>query len=400
MQDGIVQMQRRVAGVVLLSELFPPAIGGTPVLFDAIYSRLNVPVAVLTHAIPGEPRQSRRGGLLIERRAMAERRWGVLDRVGLTQHLKVAASTWRLARQRRPSVVHCGRALPEGVAAWMARRAGGSPYVCWSHGEDLAAARQSREFTHLTRRVCEGAAMNIANSRNTAAMLEAFGIQPRLIRVVHPGVDADRFRPDVDGASLRVAAGVSGDGPLLLSVGRLQRRKGHDLAIAAVASLVRELPGLRYVIVGEGEERARLEAQAAALDLAGRVTFAGSVDEAVLPQWYAACDMFLLPNRIDDADVEGFGIVFLEAAASGRPAIGGNTGGVSEALDAPAAGYLVSGTDVDELAAAIRRLAGSPSLRLEMGRAARARVCRDFTWTRAAAQVADIHAEIAGVHAR
>jgi phosphatidylinositol alpha-1,6-mannosyltransferase len=178
---------------------------------------------------------------------------------------------------------------------------------------------------------------------------------------------------------------------MLLSVGRLQRRKGHDLAIAAIDTLRHDLPGLRYVIVGDGEERGRLERMVADRDLGGHVTFRGAVPSGELPAYFSACDVFLLPNRIDQGDIEGFGIVFLEAAAAERPVIAGNTGGVPEAVADGFTGLLVSGTCVDELARAIRRMAGDKPLRLRFGRAGRERVLRSFSWGAAAERVRAVH---------
>src|SRR5207244_13456776 len=146
----------------------------------------------------------------------------------------------------------------------------------------------------------------------------------------------------------RYAAGAS-DG-LLLSVGRLQRRKGHDVAIQAVAALRSRCPNVRYVIAGDGDERQRLERLVGEHHLEGRVLFAGIVADADLPAFYAACDVFLLPNRVDDGDIEGFGIVFLEAAASGRPVIGGDSGGVPEAVERDVTGLLVDGASVEAVA--------------------------------------------------
>jgi phosphatidylinositol alpha-1,6-mannosyltransferase len=150
-------------------------------------------------------------------------------------------------------------------------------------------------------------------------------------------------------------------------------------------------PVLRYVIVGDGDERARLEALVGHHGLRDRVTFVGEVPGGDLPGYYAACDIFLLPNRIDDGDVEGFGIVFLEAAAAGKPTVGGRSGGVPEAVEDGTTGLLVSGTDVQELSAAIRRLATSATARDRMGRAGRARVLSGLTWERAADQVGELH---------
>jgi phosphatidylinositol alpha-1,6-mannosyltransferase len=177
----------------------------------------------------------------------------------------------------------------------------------------------------------------------------------------------------------------------MVTVGRLQRRKGHDLAIEALARGGVALARVRYLIVGDGEERERLQRLAGERGVRDRVTFTGAVSGDMLPDYYGAGDFFVHPNRIDGCDAEGFGIVFLEAAAAGLPTIGGASGGVPEAVDKDVTGLLVSGTDADELAAAIARLSSSGELRRQMGEAGRRRVLQQFTWERAAEQVGAIH---------
>jgi len=113
-----------------------------------------------------------------------------------------------------------------------------------------------------------------------------------------------------------------------------------------------------------------------------------------LPSYYAAADIFVHPNRVEGEDFEGFGMVFLEAAASGKPVIGGRSGGVPEAIEEGKTGLLVSGLDADELAAAIMQLISSPGMRVAFGAAARQRVITHFTWSRAVKQVEDIDAHI------
>src|SRR2546425_7641297 len=137
---------------LLLSELFPPAVGGSAVLFHGIYSRLaDTDVLVLTDgpATPATPREQS-GRLNVVTRPLATRRWGVVDPKALWQHLRLA---WHLRRliSRRQGLIHCARALPEGVAAMIAHAFGGPRYVCWAHGEDLASALTSRELTWLTK---------------------------------------------------------------------------------------------------------------------------------------------------------------------------------------------------------------------------------------------------------
>jgi phosphatidylinositol alpha-1,6-mannosyltransferase len=244
-------------------------------------------------------------------------------------------------------------------------------------------------------RVYRAASAVIANSANTQSLIVGLGLPAERVPVVHPGVDPTRFRPGVDGRSIRQALLRGGD-TVLLSVGRLQLRKGHDLVIEAVAALRDRLPGLRYAIAGDGEERGRLETLASARGVADAVTFMGPVPADDLPACYAACDIFVMPNRQEGADIEGFGIVFLEAAAAERPAIGGRSGGAPEAIEAGLTGLLVGGTDPQELAAVIERLAGDPGLRAALGRAGRERVVNGFTWDHAAARVAAIHAAAGG----
>jgi phosphatidylinositol alpha-1,6-mannosyltransferase len=373
--------------LVLVSELFPPAVGGSAVLLENVYSRLEgVAATVITDRRDG----AERGLIRVVQVPMASGQWGVTDLRSLGRHLRVAAQLERECRGR-PSVVHCGRALPEGLAALMLRRAWhGPPYLCWTHGEELEYVARSRELSFLLTRVHRGAAAVVANCRNTAERLQSVGVPSGKIHVVYPGVDAQHFTLSRARASIRRRFAADGE-ILLLTVGRLQRRKGHDLVLAAMDALRARLPHLQYVIVGDGEERARLEGIVASTGLGARVHFVGAVKDEDLPDYYASADIFVHPNRIDAGDVEGFGIVFLEAAAMGLPVIGGRSGGVPEAVEDGVTGLLVSGESPTELAAAIEKLAGSETVRRRLGDAGRLRVERRFTWDRAAREIESIH---------
>ena len=356
--------------LLLLSELFPPAIGGSAVLFGEIYSRLrDTPVTVLSEGV-----------------AMADY---IRHPRALWKYVRLALKLRISARRFR--MIHCGRALPEGIVALLCRRFGGPHYACWAHGEDIAIALTSRELTLLMRMVYAGADVIFANSLNTRRMLRELGIEADRVELVYPGVDTERFRPDIDAAEIRRRIAPRGE-TMLLSVGRLQTRKGHDLMIQAVGHLTRQHDrSLRYVIVGDGPERSRLEALVDQCGVREYVTFSGEVPAELLPQYYAACDIFVLPNRVEQTDVEGFGIVFLEAAASGKPAVGGRSGGVPEAVADGVTGLLVGGTDAEELATTIARLMDSEALRRSLGEAGRARAVREFGWESAAERVSTIH---------
>lgn len=365
--------------ILLVSEVFPPAIGGSGALLENIYRRLPATqVRVLAHeAPPGVPPYS--GPLDVRRVSMTAPDWGILRPSSFRRHVRVARAI-RAALHRQPAIVHCARALPEGLSTVMALAGRGGRYVCWLHGEELGYASTSRELRWLARRVYQGAAGVIANSCNSRQMLvRGWDVPESRVHVVHPGVDTDRFRPDVNGRTQR--AGVASDDDVLfLSVGRLQRRKGHDMVLRALARLRPDVPRLRYVIVGDGPHQAQLEAEAAELGVTDIVRFVGPASEADLPGWYAAADVFVMPNRNDGVDFEGFGIVFLEAAAAGLPVIGGQSGGVPEAVAQGETGRLVDGENLEELTSAMRSYARSPDERKAAGSRGRLRVVQEFTW--------------------
>jgi phosphatidylinositol alpha-1,6-mannosyltransferase len=371
-------------GILLLAELYPPTIGGSGVLLESLYSRLpDHRVHVLTDGTGSRVQH----GIPVTGVRMSARDWGVLSRGCLARHVRVAREVRRVTQSE--VIVHCSRGLPEGLSAALS----GRRFLCWTHGEELGYASTSRELSWLLRRVYRRAAAIAANSRNSARLLAEWGVEADRITVIHPGVDAARFRPDADRGAWREHHAQRRE-LLLLSVGRLQRRKGHDLVLAALAKWGPDDPPVRYLIAGAGDQRAALEAQARSLGIPDRVVFLGVVPEPELPGLYAAADLFLMPNRQDGVDFEGFGIVFLEAAASALPCIAGNSGGAPEAIQDGETGVLVSGTDPDELLRALRRLARSADERMRMGASGRRRVLREFTWEHGAQRLKDLHKSV------
>jgi len=375
--------------ILLVTEVYPPAIGGSGALLENLYCRLSGPkVHVLTHG-RGPSRVQR--GVVVDSVEMDAPSWGVLRPASLRRHVRVSRAINRV-RRRGHTVLHCGKALPEGLSARLANWPRPAPYVCWVHGEELGHASTSKELRSLARLVYNGAAALVANSENSRRLLMSeWGIAESRVHVIHPGVDADRFNPDVDGSAMRARVGVQPGELLLVSIGRLDRRKGHDMALRALARLRGARPSIRYVIVGDGPQRASLEALAVDVGVSDLVRFVGAAAEADLPAWYAAGDVFLMPNRTDGVDFEGFGIVFLEAAASGKPTIGGRSGGVIEAVADGVTGLLVDGDDVARIADAIVHLASDPARRASLGRAGRQRVQDAFTWSTGAATLRELH---------
>lgn len=276
--------------------------------------------------------------------------------------------------------VFVSHVLPVGTAAWIARRLGGSSYVVLFHGRDLRLIRGPWR-TWLCRRICGDAAAVMVNSESTRRDLaRVVGSTVAMkAHVVTPGLKPPRKIALYEVA--RQELGVEADTFLVLSVARLVRRKGIDRALGAVARVRRQNPGrkIRYAVVGDGADAERLEKIRAEHGI--DVTWVhGATDEDV-QRWFSASDLFLLPARDEAADVEGFGIVFLEAAFHGLPVVAGRAGGVPEAVVDGGTGILVDPTDEGEIAEAIEKLAGNGVMARRLGENGRKRVEAEFRWS-------------------
>jgi phosphatidylinositol alpha-1,6-mannosyltransferase len=209
------------------------------------------------------------------------------------------------------------------------------------------------------------------------------------VSVMYPGADTEAFRPDLPVEDLRERHGL-GNRRVVVCVSRLVARKGQDVLIRGMASIRRRVPDATLVVVGGGPYRGPLERMAEELAPPGSVVFTGQVSEEDLPRYYRLGDVFAMPcrDRLGGFEVEGWGNVFIEAAACGRPVVVGDSGGAREALVDGETGILVRGSRVREVADAIAGLLADPARAEAMGRAGRARVERDHTWPRAAAELA------------
>jgi phosphatidylinositol alpha-1,6-mannosyltransferase len=188
-----------------------------------------------------------------------------------------------------------------------------------------------------------------------------------------------------------------GDAPVILTVARLVPHKGQDMGIRAVAALRRDFPELRYVIVGEGVDEQRLRALAKELGVSDMVGFVGPMRDDELPEAYATSTIYLGASRVDnEINVEGFGISFLEAAASGIPSIGGDSGGVRSAVRDGETGIVVPPTDSDGFTDAIRSLLMNPERRKHMGMAGRRAVETHFNWDRVARDTREFTYRVTG----
>jgi phosphatidylinositol alpha-1,6-mannosyltransferase len=235
----------------------------------------------------------------------------------------------------------------------------------------------------------------MANSRFTASLVERAGVRPERISVIHPGCDVETFRPLAPDPALRqrLLGDRAGD-RVIMTVGGLVARKGHDMVIRALPALRRRVPNVTYLIVTSDPRGydSELDAIARAAGVRDRVVFAYHVPTAELPKVYALSDVFVMPSRTNTAacDIEGFGIVYLEANACGKPVVAGRSGGVADAVEDGVTGLLVDPQDPDAIAETVGRVLTDASLAARLGRQGRARTEAEFTWTRVADRVQHI----------
>ena len=215
-------------------------------------------------------------------------------------------------------------------------------------------------------------------SRYALALVDAQGIPYRRAAVVPNGCDPERFRP-MDGAAVRNRLGL-GERPVLLTLARLVRRKGVDTVLRALPAVRAAVPDVMYLVGGAGPDEERLRALADELRVSPCVRFLGHVPDAELMPTYGAADVFVLAAREQRPDVEGFGLVILEANACGKVVVGTSSGGVPEAVVPGETGLLVPPDDSPALARALVDLLLDPARARAMGKAGRERVLREATW--------------------
>jgi phosphatidyl-myo-inositol dimannoside synthase len=375
--------------ILLVTEHFPPEVGGTPDLFLNIYRNLAAshPVHVLAGLGPEGAAWSPPAGMTVTRLRLGRR----ADRKPFEFVEAIVRGWWRgceIVSREGITQVHCGRPYPEGLIGLLLAKRKGIPFWCYAHGEELSIFRRYRMERAAIRKVFEATAGVIANSRYTARLAEECGAARERVRVIHPGMDPALVGDSSAAAPLPAALRSLQGRPVLLTVGRLERRKGHDSVLRALPRLLARYPDLVYVIAGDGEERGRLMSLADELSLSCSVRFAGYVPEKELRYYFEACTLFVHPNREPaGGSVEGFGIVFVQAGAFGKAVIGGRSGGAVDAVIEGKTGLLVGPGDDEELYEAIERLLSDELLRDEMGRAGRSRALGELTWDRVAARV-------------
>jgi len=274
-----------------------------------------------------------------------------------------------------------GAAAPLGLLAPTLRSAGVDRLVGATHGHEtgwvmLPGARQ------MMRRIAGGLDVLTYISEYTRARLAPALAGRTELAQLSPGVDVDLFTPDADGAAVRRRHAL-GEGPVVVCVSRLVARKGQDVLVAAWPQVLARHPAARLLLVGGGPAEGSLRRAVDRLGIGDSVVLTGPVPPAELPEHYAAGDVFAMPcrTRRGGLDVEGLGMVYLEAAACGLPVVAGTSGGAPEAVQEGVTGHVVEPRSPLAVAAAITGLLDDPARARAMGAAGRTWVERRWSWT-------------------
>lgn len=308
-------------------------------------------------------------------------------------HIQAAGFSTAMAEillRERPRVVQISTVHDAYMGTWL-RQWFKIPYVVYAHGNEILDV--SRSAWEKPRLSLTNADRILAVSRFTARLLGEIGVPTGKIEIIHPGCDPERFCPrEPNGNLRRKLLGSKAKSRVILSVGNLVSRKGHDVVIRALPQVLEKIPDTVYLIAGDGPYRKELEALATRLGIRERVILAGQISNDSLPDLYAMSDVFIMPSRaqIESCDVEGFGIVFLEAGACGKPVIGGRSGGVEDAVLDGTTGILVNPVNSDEVAHALTRVLGDAGLAAWLGEQGRERVVREFNWNQVCLRVEEV----------
>ncbi len=364
--------------LLVLTELFLPTKGGTAVWAAEVYKRLGgKEIHIVTADVPGADAVDAAHPNTIHRLDLKRIPW--LRPESLAMYVRFFFTSLALALTHRFDAIHAFRALPEGLVAWAVARLTFRPVAIYAHGEELTTWGRDGKFKAM-RFALRHADRVVANSEHTRDTLLEMGIDPARITIIYPGVDVSVFRPGLDTTGLRESLGIRPDEKLVFSVGRLSRRKGFDQVIRAVAKLRAEGIPLRYVIAGIGEDADYLDGLVAEHNAQGIVHRIGAVSEADLPRWMNACDVLAMPNRDINGDNEGFGMVFIEAAACGKPSLAGEAGGTGSAVLHAQTGLRVDGNSAHAIANSLGALLEDAAMRQRLADHAYARVQERFAW--------------------
>ena len=294
---------------------------------------------------------------------------------------RVVRNLRKVIRQRNLETIWFGAAAPLGFSARWLRKAGATHIVALTHGHEVWWSK-IWPFSWAMKEIARSVDIATYLGEFTRSAIAPRFSDPRKLIKIAPGIDTEHFKPrNVE--NLRKSLGLD-NRPTIVCVGRLVHRKGQDRLVEAMPAILKRFPDAALVFVGEGPHRAHLEKLVKVKKVEKFVQFIGRIQYINLPEYIAIGDIFAMPSRsrFFGLEVEGLGIVYLEASACGLPVIGGDSGGAPDAVKHGETGFVVDGNDVEAITHRIIQLLADKKLRDEMGSAGRQWAIQEWSWER------------------
>ena len=356
---------------LLITIDFPPQIGGIANYLANFCENLP-PDKIIVLANKPENKNnfdSRQGYKIIREKLFYKYFW--------PKWLKTYFIAQKIVKQEGIEQVIISHVLPMGYIALLLKL----PYICIFHGYDIMLAKKSTWKRLWLKKILKRAKCLIANSNFTKKEIIKEDIGNKKIIIVYP---CPHIKPEnTNNAETQIIKKELDlfHKKILLSVGRLVARKGFDKVIESLPEILKNMPNLIYLIIGNGPDLQRLKKLAEDLQVRGNIIFIHDLKDSKLPIYYELADIFIMPARIENqTDVEGFGIVYLEANLFKKPVVAGKSGGIEDSVIDGQTGILVDPQDINEISQAVLKLLNNPELMNKLGVQGKKRVLSQFQW--------------------
>ncbi|MFA5076552.1 MAG: glycosyltransferase family 4 protein [Patescibacteria group bacterium] len=287
---------------------------------------------------------------------------------------------YKIIKTEKIEIIWVAQPLPVGTAVYLVSRLLKLPYIVNSHGMDVALILYSNTRKKLLgKRILNNANQVTVNSNFTKNLILELGVPENKITKIYPCPAFHQLPSQHDCQKIKQKYNLENK-KIILTVGRLVKRKGHDQVIRALPKILATVPETAYLIVGDGQNKENLLELTKQLDLEENVLFTGFITDQELPAYYQIADLFIMPSRnINNYDVEGFGLVYLEANSFGKPTISGDQGGEAEAVVNGQTGFQINPTDITKISEQVVSLLTNNDLTEKIGEQGR-RWAKNFSW--------------------
>lgn len=385
--------------ILLVTEQFPPLLGGGAVYYYSLFKNFSRDeIVVYTARRKGAPDFDRsQKTLRIIRGWIWNKPVFSFNPAGIIGPFYLWLALLKLVKKEKPDIIHCGAVIPFGFYGLFFKRFFRTPYILHTLGEEITYFKKSRFKKKIISNLLQNADKVITLSRFIKREVIELGVREENTAIIPLWVDTDRFKPR-DVKYLKEKLHLQ-DKKIILTVSRLVERKNHETVIKSLPKILEKVPDLVYIIVGIGPTEGKLKKLAKEINLDKYIIFTGRLPHNSLADYYNVSDVFIMPNRVleETGELEGLGVVFLEANACGKPVIGGRSGGTEDAIIDGKTGLLIDKvTDPDEISRAILKLLLDEELCRKMGEDGRERVREHFNWKITADKLRKINKTIIG----